>query len=141
VWQQLFWQVVPRLNPLYDETPIQEGNYSEPGWLSPIMQLNDRFGFIIWPVVGLLVVGAVVIGVLKSARQQTIPGPERMKVKKDVIHELRRQIHGMSLDQIQQMVGHPREPLEELLQEMVKDGMLRPAVNSKGAQLYKLPGT
>lgn len=141
MWLSLLWQVLPRLNPIYDDTPITEGNYKEPGWLSPLMQLNDRFGFIIWPAVGLLVVAAVVAAVLKSASRQTIPGPERIKVKKDVIHELRRQIHGMSLEQIQQMVGHPREPLHELLEEMVKDGMLRNAVNSKGAQLYKLPGT
>lgn len=134
------WTFLPRVGPLTDDVPINEGNYQEPEWFTPLMQFSDRYGVIVFPIVGLLVVGAIVLAILKSASHKTIPGPERMHVKKEVIHELRRQIHGMSLEQLARHVGQHREALRALLEEMIKDGMLKQQQNSKGAQVYKLPG-
>ena len=131
---------LPRLNPLYSNVPINEGNYHEGAWFAPLMQFNDRFGFIIWPAVGVLAIAAIGWAVLKSATHQSIPGPERIHVKKEIIHELRRNLNGMSAKDIAAFVGHPLAPLEELLHEMVKDGMLRPGTTDRGDPVYRLPG-
>jgi len=134
------WHWLPLIGPLFDDTPVTEGNYHEADWFTPLMQLNDRFGFILWPTLGLVVVGAIVLAALKSATHKSIPGEDRLRVKKEIIHELRRQLHGLSLEQLAKHVGHAPAPLRDLLEEMCKDGMLKEDVNSKGAQLYKLPG-
>ena len=134
------WHWLPLLGPLFDETPVTEGNYHEAEWFTPLMQLNDRFGFILWPTLGLVVIGAIVLAVLKSATHKTIPGEDRVRVKKEIVQELRRKLHGQSLEELCKLVGHPAGPLTELVDEMVKDGMIERDVNSKGAQLFKLPG-
>jgi heme exporter protein D len=134
------WQWLPRLNPLYENIPINEGNYHESAWFSPLMAFSDRYGFIIWPAVGILAIAAVALAVLKSASHQSILGPERVRVKKEIIHELRRNLRGMSIEQISAYVGHPLAPLTELLHEMVKDGMLRTGTTDRGDPIYKLPG-
>jgi len=135
------WHWLPRLGPLFDETPINEGNYHESEWFTPLMQINDRFGFIIWPTVGILAVVAIGWAVLKSATHQSIPGEQRTRIKKEIITELRRQLQGMSIEQLAALVNQPKTPLHDLVLEMVKDGMLRENVNSKGATVYKVPGT
>lgn len=140
MWTWLIWRAVPLLNPLFDDTPITEGNYKEPEWFTPLMQFNDRFGFIVWPALALTVVGAIVWGTLKSASHKEIPGPERVRIKKEIIHELRRNLNGMTAEQIAQFVGHQRDPTHALLMEMTKDGMVRADVNTKGATVFKLPG-
>ncbi|MBS2032272.1 MAG: hypothetical protein JST54_30510 [Deltaproteobacteria bacterium] len=134
------WHWLPLLGPLFDETPVTEGNYQEAEWFTPLMQINDRFGFILWPTLGLLVIGAIVMAVLKSATHKTIPGEDRLRVKKEIVQELRRKLHGQSLEELCKLVGHAPGPLTELVDEMVKDGMIKRDVNSKGAQLFKLPG-
>ena len=136
----LIWRAIPLLNPLYDTRPINEGNYHEPGWFTPLMEFSDRYGAIVWPALAITVVGLVAWGTLKSASHKSIPGPDRMRVKKEIIHELRRNLSGLSLEQISHLVGHHREPTHALLLEMVKDGMLRASTNSKGAEVFKLPG-
>ena len=125
-------------SPLYDSTPVSEGNYREPDWFQPLMEVFDRFGFILWPVIaiaGLLAMGWAVFSVVSEKR---IPGPQRQGVKKAIVHELRRQLNGMTLEQINKLVGHEREALQELVTEMGKDGMIEVAVNSKGATIYRL---
>ena len=125
---------------LGNDVPINEGNYHEPEWFTPVMQFSDRFGFILWPALAVGVLAVVVVAVLKASTHKSIPGPERMRIKKEIVQELRRQIHGMSLEQIAKLVAQPREPLHEFLGEMAKDGLIRSSVNSKGATIYKLPG-
>lgn len=134
------WQWIPRLNPLYSNVPLTEGNYHEASWFAPLMQFSDRYGFIIWPSLGILAIVAIGLAVLKSASHESIPGPERLHVKKEVIHELRRNLKGMRLEEIAHFVGHGHAPLGELLQEMVKDGMLRRGTNDAGEEVYRLPG-
>jgi hypothetical protein len=120
--------------------PLNEGNYVEPDWFAPLMQINDRYGFIIWPAVGLTVVGAIAWGLVGSMRHKSIPGEEKFRCKKEIVSELRRQLNGLTLDQIARMINHDKEATKDLLAEMTKDGMLSEHLNTKGATVYRLKG-
>ena len=117
-----------------------EGNYVEPEWFAPLMAIHDRYGFILWPVLGLSVVGMIAWGVLNSMRHKAIPGEERFRCKKEIVGELRRQLNGMTLEQVARMINHDREASLELLTEMLKDNMIATYMNTKGATVYRLKG-
>jgi hypothetical protein len=91
-------------------------------------------------VVGLVVVGAVAVGVVNSMSHKTIPGEDKFRCKKEIIAELRRQLRGMSAEQIAQLIGHDIKSTRLLLGEMEKDSMLVPHLSDRGQTVYRLKG-
>ena len=79
--------LVPLLAAAYNE-----GNYVEPAWFTPIMQIHDRYGFIIWPAVGLAVVGFIAWGLIGALSHKSITGEDKLRCKKEIVSELRRQL-------------------------------------------------
>jgi hypothetical protein len=132
--------MIAKLCLMLAEIHVNEGNYSEPDWFQPLMAVSDRYGFIIWPAVGLGVVGFVAWGVFRSVTHRSMPGEEKFKCKKEIIGELRRKLNGLTQEQIGQLIRHERDLTIELIDEMVKDNQLVKHINSKGATLYKLKG-
>ena len=119
---------------------LNEGNYVEPEWFTPLMQLNDRYGMIIGPAVGLLVLGFIAWGLVSAIAHKSIAGEDKLRCKKEIVGELRRQLNGLTLEQVAKLINHDKKLTHELTEEMVRDGMLSEHVNTKGATLYRLKG-
>jgi hypothetical protein len=121
-------------------TNYAEGNYQEPDWFQPLMQFNDRFGVIIWPALGLAVVGFIAWGTINTLTHRSIPPEEKVRCKKEIVTELRRQLNGMSIEQVARLIKHDSKLTHTLLVEMTRDGMLKEVLNTKGATIYRLKG-
>ncbi len=119
---------------------LNEGNYTEPEWFTPLMQIHDRYGTILWPVVGLVVVGFVAWGLISAISHKSIQGEDKLRCKKEILSELRRQLNGLTLEQVAKLINHDKALTLELVEEMATDGMLSQHVNTKGATLYRLKG-
>lgn len=126
---------------LLDKTPPPtEGNYVEPDWFQPLMQVFDRYGVILLPAAGVFAIAAVAWAILSTATTKTVDPQKRVGIKKAILHELRRQLKGMSGEQIADMVGQNRTAMREMLDEMVKDRMLELGTNDAGKPVYRLRG-
>jgi hypothetical protein len=115
-----------------------EGNYEEPAWFQPLMQISDRYGFIIWPALGILVIGGLAVSMIRAASHKSIPPEDRTRFKKEIVQELRRRLQGLSVEEVSKMIGHPHHLCEELLEEMRKDGMIARAENEHGKTIYRV---
>jgi hypothetical protein len=119
---------------------MNEGNYVEPEWFTPLMEINDRYGKILWPALGLGVVAFVAWGIVGAVTHKAITGEDKARCKKELLGELRRQLNGLTLEQVAKLINHDRKLTLVLVEEMVSDGMLSEHVNTKGATLYRLKG-
>lgn len=112
-----------------------------PGELSPrYFELLERNSHIVYPLLALLVVVLLVVGILQFWRAQDMDGLAKVELKREIILELRKQMGGVSAEELARAVGLAPLTTVRLLEEMQKEGILASHTNTTRLTLWRIKG-
>jgi hypothetical protein len=86
--------------------------------------LIERYAFIFYPVIALGTIGLIVVAVVSSLRSDDIGGTAKVEAKREVVTMLRREINGMTTEQLAKHIKLNAGKTTRLLEEMQTDGIL-----------------
>lgn len=95
---------------------------------------------IIYPLLTVTVLVLIALGVLQAWRTQDLDGVQKAELKRELINQLRRDLHGTTVDAMSKVVGLPPFRLNKLLEEMQKDGILESRTDTRRITTWRLKG-
>lgn len=106
----------------------------------PYLELLENNTHIIYPAMAILVVVLIVAGILNAWKSDDLDSVVKAEAKREIVMQLRRELHGMSAERLTRMTGLELNKLVRLLQEMQDDGMLTSHTNSQRQTTWVLKG-
>ncbi len=91
-----------------------------------------------YPALAVLVLVLIALGILQAWRSEDMDGVQKAELKRDVIRELRREVHGMTADALSKAVGIPSLKLLRVLEEMQKDSILEARTDTRRITTWKM---
>jgi hypothetical protein len=101
--------------------------------------LEDNTQFI-YPGIAVLVVTLIALGVISAWRTEDMDGIQKAEVKREIIGELRREIHGVTVDHLAKSLGVPSLKLIRLLDEMREQGITECRTDTRRVTTWRLKG-
>ena len=95
---------------------------------------------IIYPALTVTVLVLISLGVLQAWRSQDLDGVQKAELKRELVKELRREMHGCTVDMMSKVVGLPPFRLNKLLEEMQADGLLESRTDTRRITTWRLKG-
>jgi hypothetical protein len=119
-----------------------EKRYAKPAGDTSVRYIEflEHNSHIIYPLLAIAVLGVLVLGILSAWRAQDIDGLAKAEFKREIIHELRKQMGGMSAEMLSKAVGLESLKLLRLLEEMQKDGLVMGHTNTQRLTMWRLKG-
>lgn len=93
---------------------------------------------LVYPALAVLVLVLIALGILQAWRSEDMDGVQKAELKRDVIRELRREVHGMSADALSKAVGVPSLKLLRILEEMQKDNILESRTDTQRLTTWRM---
>lgn len=106
----------------------------------PYLEALENNTHIIYPALAILVVVLIVAGILHAWKSDDLDSVVKAEAKREIVMQLRREMHGMSADRLMRMTGLDMMKLVRLLQEMQEDGILTSHTNSQRQTTWVLKG-
>lgn len=106
----------------------------------PYLEVLENNTHIIYPALAILVVVLIVAGILHAWKSDDLDSVVKAEAKREIVLQLRREMHGMSADRLMRMTGLDMMKLVRLLQEMQEDGILTSHTNSQRQTTWVLKG-
>lgn len=100
----------------------------------------ERNSGILYPLIALIAATIIGIGIVAAWRGQGMTASQRLALKKEVVHELRRVGQGLSADDIGRAIGLERFKAQKLLEEMAEEGILMTYTNTQRLAVWQLKG-
>ncbi|MBI3181511.1 MAG: hypothetical protein HYZ28_05155 [Myxococcales bacterium] len=120
---------------------------SQPGYGKPegdtttsYVDLIDSNSHIIYPVVAIVALALLVAGILYAWKSQDMDGLQKAEFKKEILHELRKQMGGASAEALGRAVGLEPFKLVKLLEELQHDGVLVCHTNTQRLTVWQIKG-
>lgn len=131
-----------RLCELLIDLPGQEPDYVRPpSAVNPrYIELLENNTSIIYPVLAVVVLVLIAVGILQAWRSEDMDGVQKAEIKRDIIKELRRDIHGLTAETISKSVGVPALKLLRLLEEMQNDEIVESRTDTRRLTTWRLKG-
>jgi predicted ArsR family transcriptional regulator len=80
------------------------------------------------------------LGILQAWRSEDMDGLQKAELKREVIRELRREVHGLTADAISKAVGVPSLKLLRVLEEMQRDNILESRTDTARITTWRMKG-
>jgi hypothetical protein len=124
------------------DLPGQAPDYVRPpSATSPrYIELLENNTHLVYPALAVLVLLLIVLGILQAWRSEDMDGLQKAELKRDIIKELRREVHGLTADTISKAVGIPSLKLLRILEEMQKDNILESRTDTRRITTWKMKG-
>ena len=124
------------------DLPGQPPDYIRPpGATTPrYIELLENNTHLVYPALAVLVLVLISLGILQAWRSEDMDGLQKAELKRSIINELRREVHGMSADAISKAVGVPSLKLLRILEEMQKDNILESRTDTRRLTTWKMKG-
>jgi hypothetical protein len=106
----------------------------------PYLELLENNTHIIYPALAIMVVVLIVAGILHAWKTDDLDSVVKAEAKREIVMQLRRELHGMSAERLTRMTGLELSKLVRLLQEMQDEGMLTSHTNSQRQTTWVLKG-
>src|SRR5688572_27310196 len=106
----------------------------------PYLELLENNTHIIYPALAIMVVVLIVAGILHAWKSDDLDSAVKAEAKREIVLQLRREMHGMSAERLKRMTGLDMTKLVRLLQEMQEDGILSSHTNSQRQTTWVLKG-
>ncbi len=101
------------------------------------LELN---GHIVFPVVGLITLGILAIGVVVALKSDEISGMVKVEYKRELVHGLRRNPGGYTLQEMVKLLKLKPKQIEKLLEEFEADGILQAQQDRQRGKIWRLRG-
>ncbi len=101
------------------------------------LELN---GHIVYPVVGLITLGILAIGVVVALKSDEISGMVKVEYKRELVHGLRRNPGGYTLQEMVKLLKLKPKQIEKLLEEFEADGILQAQQDRQRGKIWRLRG-
>ncbi len=121
---------LPGDTPDYDRPP----SATTPRYLE-FLESNTH---LIYPGLAVLVLALIALGILQAWRSEDMDGVQKAELKRDVIRELRREVHGMTADALARAVGVPSLKLLRLLEEMQQDNIIESRTDTQRLTTWRM---
>ena len=106
----------------------------------PYLEVLENNTHILYPALAILVVVLIVAGILHSWKTNDLDSVVKAEAKREIVMQLRREMHGMSAERLKRLTGLEMTRLVRLLQEMQEDGILTSHTNSQRQTTWVLKG-
>ena len=106
----------------------------------PYLEWLEANTHIVYPALGILVVTLIVLGILQSWRSHDLEGVVKAEAKREIVMQLRREMHGLSAERLKRMTGLEMMRLVKLLEEMQEDGLRDSHTNTARLTTWVLKG-
>jgi hypothetical protein len=106
----------------------------------PYLEVLENNTHIIYPALAIFVVVLIVAGILHAWKTDDMDSVVKAQAKREIVMQLRRELHGMSADRLTRMTGLDMNKLVRLLQEMQDDGILTSHTNSQRQTTWVIKG-
>jgi hypothetical protein len=106
----------------------------------PYLEVLENNTHIIYPALAIMVVVLIVAGILHAWKSDDLDSVVKAEAKREIVMQLRREMHGMSAERLKRMTGLEMTRLVRLLQEMQEDGLLTSHTNSQRQTTWVLKG-
>ncbi|HEX8825995.1 MAG TPA: hypothetical protein VF794_39150 [Archangium sp.] len=103
-------------------------------------ELLERNSHIIYPSLGLMVLGLVALAIFQTAKAQELDGATRNELKRRIVEELRRYPAGLQTPELASAMGVERGKLVRLLNQMQDDGVLISHVTTQRHTVWRVKG-
>ncbi len=116
--------------------PEQPQSVTSPGYL----EFLEQNSHIIYPAIGLLVLVLIAAGILQAWKTQDLDGLAKAELKREIILEIRRQMGGVTAEDLSRAVGLEPFRMNRLLEEMQQDGVLISHTNTAHKTVWRVKG-
>jgi hypothetical protein len=123
---------IPGEPPKYAKPP----NTTEPKYIE---FLEDN-AHIIYPALAIAVLVLIALGILQAWRTDDISGLQKAEIKRDIVRELRREMHGITVEHMAKLVAVPPFRLLKILEEMQTDGIAESRTDTQRTTTWRLKG-
>jgi hypothetical protein len=117
------------------------------GYVAPLsstapryLELLEENTHIIYPAIAVLVVGLIAVGVIAAWRTEDIDVIQKAEIKREIIREMRRQVDGLTVDQLARHTSLPPLKLVRILEEMQDGGITESRTNTARVTTWRLKG-
>jgi hypothetical protein len=118
-----------------------------PGYVAPLSSTSPRYlelleenTHILYPAIAVLVVALIAFGVISAWRTEDIDVIAKAEMKREIIREMRRQVHGLTVEQLAKLTSMPPLKLVRLLEEMQEGGITESRTDSARITTWRLKG-
>lgn len=95
---------------------------------------------VIYPAIAILVVVLIALGVVSAWRTEDIDGIKKAEFKRTLILELRRELHGVTAEQLAKAVELPSLKVVRLLEELQEQGITECRTDTRRHTTWHLKG-
>ncbi len=95
---------------------------------------------IVYPTIAVVTLSLIAIGIFSVWRTDDLSGVQRAEITRDIIRELRREIHGMTADQLARATGVPLFQLVKLLESLQDQKVLESRTDTRRITTWRLRG-
>jgi hypothetical protein len=103
-------------------------------------ELLEQNTHLVYPALAVLVVTLIALGVIAAWRSGDVDGIEKAEVKRELVRELRRELHGVTVDQLARTLGVPSLKLLRLLEELAEQGIAECRTDTRRVTTWRLKG-
>ena len=115
---------------------VKPTSSTEPRYIE-VLEENTH---LVYPAIAVLVVTLIALGVVSAWRSGDIDGIEKAALKRTLIRELRRELHGTTAEQLAKAVEAPNLKVLKLLEEMQAQGLTACRTDTRRVTTWRLKG-
>jgi len=122
--------------PGLEDDPERPISSVDPGYF----ELLERNSHIVYPALGVLVLGLVALAIVQTAKTQDLDAATRTEAKRRIVEELRRFPAGLETPELVRSIGLQRGKLVQLLNQMVEEGVLLTHITTQQKTVWRVKG-
>jgi len=118
-----------------------------PPYVAPVSATKPRYiealeenTHLVYPAIAVLVLLLIALGVVSAWRTEDMDGIQKAEVKREIIRELRREVHGITVERLSKLVDVPSLKVAKLLEEMAEQGITESRTDTRRMTTWRLKG-
>jgi hypothetical protein len=126
---------------------LQADPPEQPHYVQPLSATKPRYiealeenTQLVYPAIAVLVLLLIALGVISAWRSEDVDGIQKAELKREIIRELRRELHGITVERLAKLVNSPNLKVAKLLEEMQVQGIAESRTDTRRVTTWRLKG-
>lgn len=95
---------------------------------------------VIYPALAILVISLIALAVISALRTEDMDALQKAELTREIVQQLRREIHGVTVNQLAKTLGVPRLKVGRLLEDLQTQGITECRTDSRRHTTWRLKG-